>query len=89
MNSYTTRRFRRLFAQLPGAVQRQAREAYRRFCREPFHPSLRFRRVHAARAIYSVRISLAYRALGIQERDEIVWFWIGSHADYDKMLAQQ
>ena len=89
MNSYTTRRFRRLFAQLPGAVQRQAREAYRRFRREPFHPSLRFRRVHAARAIYSVRISLAYRALGIQERDEIVWFWIGSHADYDKMLAQQ
>ena len=89
MNSHTTRRFRQLFAQLPEAVQRQAREAYSRFRQDPFHPSLRFRRVHPTRPIYSVRISLAYRSLGVQEGDEIVWFWIGSHADYDKMVRQQ
>jgi hypothetical protein len=42
--------------------------------------------VHAERAIYSVRIGIHYRALGVRERDDIIWLWIGSHADYDRML---
>jgi hypothetical protein len=32
-----------------------------------------------------VRIGLGYRALGIRTGDEVVWFWIGSHADYDQL----
>ena len=88
MKSSTTARFRKAFARLPAQVQRQARAAYRLFQMSPNHPSLRFKKVHPAEPIYSVRISLDYRALGVMEKDEVVWFWIGSHADYDQLLSQ-
>ena len=57
------------------------------FQRNPNHPGLQFKQVHSTRPIYSARISLDYRALGILEGDEMIWFWIGSHADYDRLLA--
>jgi len=44
--------------------------------------------VHATRAIYSARVGLGYRALGVSEGGTIIWFWIGSHADYDKLLHE-
>jgi hypothetical protein len=42
--------------------------------------------VHASRAIYAVRIGLAYRALAVRDGEDLIWFWIGSHADYDQLL---
>jgi hypothetical protein len=36
--------------------------------------------------IYSARIGLGYRALGQLEGSEIVWFWIGPHSDYDRLV---
>lgn len=88
MKSSTTARFRKAFQQLPASVQRQSRAAYRLFAQDPHHPSLRFRRVHPTEAIYSARVGLDYRALGTREGDVIIWFWIGSHSDYDSMLSQ-
>jgi hypothetical protein len=87
MNSRTTAEFREAFAKLPVEVQRQARAAYRRFQQNPQHPGLHFRQVHAAEPIYSARVGLHYRAVGIVDGEEIVWFWIGSHADYEALLA--
>jgi hypothetical protein len=89
LNSRTSARFRLAFGQLPARAQRRARAAYRLFRQDPSHSSLRFKLVHPARPIYSVRIGLAYRALGVRDGDEIVWFWIGSHADYDHLLGEQ
>jgi putative hemolysin len=88
VNSRTTRRFRTLFAALPRQVQRQARQAYRLFLQNPAHPGLHFKRVHSDPAIHSVRVGISHRALGVREGDTIIWFWIGSHADYDQVLAQ-
>lgn len=73
---------------MPEHVQRQARDAYRLFRQDPHHPGLRFKQVHSTRAIYSVRISAAYRALGVREGDDLVWFWIGSHAEYDRLVSR-
>jgi hypothetical protein len=73
---------------LPEQVQRQARAAYRQFERNPSHPSLRFKPIHAIRPIYSARISGDYRAVGVREGDEIIWFWIGSHADFDRLASR-
>jgi hypothetical protein len=54
---------------------------------DPFHPSLHFKSIHQTRPIWSVRIGLNYRAVGIKpDANEIVWFWIGSHTDYDKLI---
>ena len=88
MNSRTTRRFRELFAALPAHVQRQAREAYRLFRQNPSHPGLHFKQVHADPPIYSARVGISFRALGALDAGTVVWFWIGSHADYDKFLEQ-
>jgi hypothetical protein len=88
VKSRTSERFRLALARLPGRVQDRAREAYRLFLRDPAHPSLRFKAVHSSRPIYSVRIGLGYRALGVRTGDEMVWFWIGSHAEYDQLLRQ-
>jgi hypothetical protein len=86
MNSRTTRRFRELLGALPAHVQRQARDAYRIFRLNPSHPGLRFKQVHSDPPIYSVRVGIGYRAVGALDSNTIVWFWIGSHADYDELL---
>ena len=36
--------------------------------------------------MYSARVSTDYRALGVRDGDDIVWFWIGPHHEYDRML---
>jgi hypothetical protein len=89
VTSHTTARFRRAFASLATEVREHAREAYRLFREDPAHPSLRFRQVHPSRPIFSARVGLHYRALAIRDGDDVVWFWIGSHADYDKLVARR
>jgi hypothetical protein len=88
MNSRTTRRFRELLAALPALVRQQARDSYHLFRQNPSHPGLRFKKVHPDPPIYSARVGIGYRAVGALQGDTVVWFWIGSHADYDKLLRQ-
>ncbi len=88
MNSHITDKFRKAFAELPADVQERARQAYRLFIENPYHPSLRFKGIHPTRPIYSVRIGMNYRAVGIRDEDAIIWYWIGSHSEYDKMLRE-
>lgn len=88
MKSRTTAQFRKAFANLPEKIQQQTGEAYRQFKENPSHISLRFKKVHPQLPIYSARISKDYRAVGQLEGDTVIWFWVGSHADYDKLLSQ-
>jgi hypothetical protein len=88
MKSRTTRRFRDLFATLPVRIQYQAREAYRLFAHNPAHPGLHFKQVLAGPPTYSARVGISYRAVGVLDGDTVIWFWIGSHADYQKLLRQ-
>jgi len=69
-------------------VRKQAQDSYRFFISNPQHPSLDFKRVSQRRPVYSIRVSIDYRALGVLEQDEIVWFWIGPHHQYDKLLTK-
>jgi len=85
MKSFTSRRFREMYADLPEQVRSQARRVYWLFRRNPAHPGLNFKKVEGDN-IYSVRVGLGYRALGQMEGSEIVWFWIGPHGDYDKLI---
>ncbi len=87
MNSRTTHGFRKSFAALPAHVQRQARDAYRLFRQNPAHPGLRFKQVDYDPPMYSARVGINDRALGFRDGDTVIWFWIGSHAEYDQILA--
>jgi len=88
MTSHTTEHFRKALERLPQSVQRQARQAYRLFKQNPYHPSLHFKQVHPTRPIYSARINLDYRAIGTREGDVMIWFWIGAHTDYEKLISR-
>jgi hypothetical protein len=90
VKSHITAGFRILLAALPADVRSQARSAYRRFLDNPHHPSLRFKRIHGSDRLVSVRITRDHRAVGVRRSpDEIVWFWIGRHEEYKKLLGKR
>ena len=40
--------------------------------------------------LVAVRISRDYRAVGVRRSpDEILWFWIGAHSEYEGLLAKR
>lgn len=86
MQSRATRQFWRLFSDLPFDAQRDAKRAYRLFQNNPAHPGLQFKKLEGEENIYSVRIGLGYRALAVMKKDRIVWYWIGSHSEYDRLV---
>lgn len=88
MISHLTADFRKQFNALPLDVQQKARKNYRLWRENRGHRSLDFKRVHSSREVYSIRVGMGWRALGLVEGDSILWFWIGSHNDYDQLLRQ-
>ena len=82
MKSRTTGRFWKCYKILPEEIKKEARKAYMQFQENPYHPGLHFKRIHSNRPVFSLRITKDYRAMGIQQDNLVVWFWIGSHSDY-------
>ena len=58
MKSRTTDRFWKCYALLPAATKKRAKEAYKHFMKDPYHPGLHYKRVHSSRPIFSVRITV-------------------------------
>ena len=85
MRSRATPRFWAAYRELPPEIKELARKAYGLFHDNPRHPSLQFKKVHED-SIDSVRVTLGYRALSLLEDEEVTWFWIGTHAEYDRLL---
>jgi hypothetical protein len=79
----TTPQFWQLYRQLPEAVQQLADKNYELLKADPQHPSLHFKRIED---FWSVRVGAHYRALGFDHEGSVLWFWIGSHAEYDKIV---
>ncbi len=88
MKSSATKGFRKQLAALPTEVQERAGRAYALWRADPYHPSLQFKQVSRRQPIYSVRVGIGYRALGLREENHLFWFWIGSHAQYDELLKR-
>ena len=87
MRSQITDDFLDSFKRLPQTVREQARKAYRLWRDNPSHPSLHFKRIHAIQPLYSVRVSLGWRVVGLLENNAMTWFWIGSHTEYDRLIS--
>lgn len=85
VNHRATPRFWFLYRRLPVPVQQQADSAFALLRADSRHPSLHFRRVGR---FWSTRVGLHYRAVAVQRDDDFVWFWIGSHAEYDRLLGR-
>lgn len=88
MISHATRRFWSLYHALPAEIRLRADEAYEQFQQNPTHSGLHFKEVNHKRNIWSVRINDDYRVVGVRNGGEMVWFWIGTHSEYDRLLNQ-
>ena len=89
MKSELTDEFIQCFSALPESVKETARKNYKLWKQNPFHPSLEFKKLNTRQTAYSVRVGIGWRAVGVMKNSEtIVWFWIGSHSNYDKLLKQ-
>ena len=83
MKHFANSSFWEAYDNLPKSVQNTADKNYELLKTNPKHPSLHFKKVGG---YWSVRVGLRYRALAVESDSDMVWFWIGSHAAYDKLI---
>lgn len=86
MKSRATARFWKAYDRLPSEIQESAEAAYLIWRDNPYHPSLQFKRIHSHAPIVSARVGKGYRALGLLREDTVVWYWIGGHDEYLRLL---
>lgn len=82
MKHRTTKQFWKLYEGLPNHIQKLAEKNFELLKLDREHPSLKFKKIAN---MWSVRAGAHYRALGFDYHDYVLWFWIGSHAEYDKL----
>jgi hypothetical protein len=85
MRHVASPQFWRHYARLPASIQRLADKNYELLKHDPQHPSLHFKQMGR---FWSVRVGLHYRALAVEVPVGLIWFWIGSHAEYDHLISQ-
>lgn len=83
-SSRGTPEFWQLYHELPADVRVVARKIYRLWRMDALHPSLHFKKVGGRK--WSIRVGIHYRAIGKFDGDGFVWDWIGTHAEYDRLV---
>jgi len=84
MIHHATQSFWKAYEKLPAEVRRIADKNFDLLKADPFHPSLHFKKVGR---YWSVRAGIHYRALGTRHGDAMIWFWIGDHTTYDRLIS--
>ena len=84
MRHFASPSFWERYAELPDSIRELADKHYEILKVDPKHPSLHLKR---AGRYWSVRVGRKYRALGVDIDEGILWFWIGTHADYDRLVG--
>jgi len=79
----TTARFRRCLEKLPVPIQRLSQQRFGLIKANPRHPSLRFKKVGK---FWSARVGVNHRALAIQDGEDLIWVWIGTHDEYVRII---
>ncbi len=86
MISHITKDFRSNFKKLPDRIKFQARKNYLIWRKNPYHKSLQFKKIDKKNNIWSLRVGIGWRALGVKDKNVMIWFWIGSHEDYNELI---
>jgi len=79
----TTSRFWKNYEKLPIYIQKIAQKNFNLLKEDPLHPSLHFKRIGK---FWSARVDINHRALAIEDDENLLWVWIGTHDEYEKML---
>ena len=85
MKHHASERFWRLYEALPEAVRAQADKSLALLKGDPQHPSLHFKNVGR---FWSARVDVRHRALAVRDGEDLVWFWIGDHDAYERLLRR-
>jgi hypothetical protein len=88
VTSRGTAEFWRLYHELPKEIRDTARETFKKFSDNPAHPGLQLERLKSDSRAWSVRITRNYRAVARRYNDDWLWFWIGSHSEFDKRFPK-
>ncbi len=83
MKHFASPAFWACYQGLPQRIQDLADKNYAILKENPKHPSLHLKKVNQ---YWSVRVGISYRALAVEMDEGLLWFWIGSHAEYDRLL---
>ena len=83
MNHYASPSFWTSYRALPVRIRAIADKNFALLKENPHHPSLHLKKIGR---YWSVRVGRHYRALAVEVEDGLLWFWVGSHADYDKLV---
>jgi hypothetical protein len=83
MNHFATPDFWYCYRQLPEEIRELADKNFALLLQNPQHPSLRFKKIGS---FWSARVGLHYRALARERAEGLVWFWIGGHGEYERLL---
>ena len=83
MRHFASPAFWEAYRRLPDDVRALADKNYALLKKNPRHPSLHLKKVGP---FWSVRVGGRYRALATEIDQGLLWFWIGSHADYDALV---
>lgn len=83
MRHFASPSFWELYEKLPAAIQELADKNFELLKADPKHPSLHLKK---AGKYWSARVGIKYRTLGVEIDEGLLWFWVGTHAEYDKML---
>lgn len=84
-----------MFDRLPDDIRDAAVVAFMRFREDPAAPSLRLHELkpnHRGKHIqpsWSVSITRQYRAVFFKDGDTNVWYWIGSHSEYNSLVGSK
>jgi hypothetical protein len=84
LSHHASKRFWQHFNELAPELQQLARDNFELLRADPQHPSLHFKRV---KRYWSVRVGTGHRALGVDSPNGILWFWIGTHDEYDRLIG--
>lgn len=91
VRSVRLRSFKEQFHRLPEEIRREAREKYRLFLINPFHPSFHRKRIQSRRSgpvsHWEFRVNLSYRAACYMDGETYVWYFIGHHRNFDAMFG--
>jgi len=83
LNHYASPDFWDCYRSLPEDVRALADKAYEFLKQDSRYPALHFKKVGR---FWSARVGANHRALAVEGSDGLVWFWIGTHAEYNKLL---
>jgi hypothetical protein len=79
----TTERFWQSFEKLPESIQKISKKNFQLLKLNPSHPSLHFKKVGP---FWSIRAGINHRALAVEDGNDFIWVWIGTHDEYERMI---